>query len=619
MNEIKKFNSMNSLFLMGRPRNTEAGFIITTTEQHSPDHPALDMKLIILWIAAAAAIRCPYNQYPWPENNPTKCCDSCPPGTHMLNYRWGEDCMDTSRNCIGCGTGTFKDTYNTEFQCATCAECPVNRHKLVSKACTAQSDTRCTCRPDYTCVGPQCANCMTCPPGKYMIDPKLGFGCRNCPAGSFMGRNNVELSCNICTTCPPNAEIIASCTSQYDTICKDRCPSGMWWDGESCNRYQPCSPGRHPQKTKSGIACLLCSRGSWNEGNNALCLPQRTCPTGELSVFGMVEPWFNRVCSGSDAVITCPPVIHPTETRGYSVRHADDVLGVQVCDAITGCKMLMATAEIMPLGEGVFKLLPSSKLSRQDLACASSRQFPPPHLQTEWTYLGNRTGGDWLRRMFVTMMYEFMSLEDIKAVCKNVTGSPGTACSGGTAVHKLFVWLSGASDEAIFGFAKTIDDLGTGYYGLAKIFEYYTRLVAVVLPPPFIVEYPKQGDAPIDIVPVEPIPEKPTNEPTVPTPEPISVGCMLWDHNGAAPGEVCCKACHPGNKMVKPCGPKPSELCSLCGNGTYSENADLKPSCKRCMDCVGATEPFSPCLGNRDTYCKCKQGSCANPHCNRCV
>ncbi|XP_073326136.1 tumor necrosis factor receptor superfamily member 9a [Pagrus major] len=93
-------------------------------------------------------------------------------------------------------------------------------------------------------------------------------------------------------------------------------------------------------------------------------------------------------------------------------------------------------------------------------------------------------------------------------------------------------------------------------------------------------------------------------------------GCMTWNKIG---DDVCCEACHPGNRLVNKCGPKPQELCKPCEPNTYTVEP-LKLSCLRCTQCVGAQVLLRECTATTDTKCGCKEGlTCGNPACTFCV
>ncbi|XP_030589729.1 tumor necrosis factor receptor superfamily member 9a [Archocentrus centrarchus] len=96
----------------------------------------------------------------------------------------------------------------------------------------------------------------------------------------------------------------------------------------------------------------------------------------------------------------------------------------------------------------------------------------------------------------------------------------------------------------------------------------------------------------------------------------VNTGCLKWTQRGS---NVCCDICHPGNRLVKDCGPDPSKLCKPCELGTYT----VKPkeySCVTCAQCVGAQVLIKNCTATTDTKCGCKEGlTCGNAQCSFCV
>ncbi|XP_070767236.1 tumor necrosis factor receptor superfamily member 9-like [Enoplosus armatus] len=93
-------------------------------------------------------------------------------------------------------------------------------------------------------------------------------------------------------------------------------------------------------------------------------------------------------------------------------------------------------------------------------------------------------------------------------------------------------------------------------------------------------------------------------------------GCMKWIQNGE---NVCCEACHPGNRLVKECGPKPRDLCTPCESRKFTVNPkDYR--CYSCTQCVGAQVLVKECTAAADTKCGCKEGlTCGDDRCSFCV
>ncbi|KAF7209249.1 tumor necrosis factor receptor superfamily member 9a [Nothobranchius furzeri] len=94
------------------------------------------------------------------------------------------------------------------------------------------------------------------------------------------------------------------------------------------------------------------------------------------------------------------------------------------------------------------------------------------------------------------------------------------------------------------------------------------------------------------------------------------VGCKTWRQEG---DNVCCDECHPGNRLVRQCGPRPKQLCTPCETGTYTHNP-MTRRCDRCTQCVGAQVHLEDCTNQSDTQCGCKDGlTCGDGKCSFCV
>ncbi|CAK6963888.1 tumor necrosis factor receptor superfamily member 5-like [Scomber scombrus] len=93
-------------------------------------------------------------------------------------------------------------------------------------------------------------------------------------------------------------------------------------------------------------------------------------------------------------------------------------------------------------------------------------------------------------------------------------------------------------------------------------------------------------------------------------------GCMKWRPEGE---NVCCDACHPGNRRVKECGPDPKGLCTPCDSDYYTNDPkDYK--CQMCTECMGAQVLVKKCTATSDTVCGCIEGHiCGDEHCSFCV
>ncbi|XP_047456194.1 tumor necrosis factor receptor superfamily member 9a [Mugil cephalus] len=98
--------------------------------------------------------------------------------------------------------------------------------------------------------------------------------------------------------------------------------------------------------------------------------------------------------------------------------------------------------------------------------------------------------------------------------------------------------------------------------------------------------------------------------------EEVQEGCKKWDPYKE---DVCCEACHPGNRLVTKCGQKAKDLCKTCEPGTFNGDGTTY-QCTRCTQCVGAQILLEPCTATTDTKCGCEQGlTCGDERCSFCV
>ncbi|XP_038138609.1 tumor necrosis factor receptor superfamily member 9a isoform X1 [Cyprinodon tularosa] len=94
------------------------------------------------------------------------------------------------------------------------------------------------------------------------------------------------------------------------------------------------------------------------------------------------------------------------------------------------------------------------------------------------------------------------------------------------------------------------------------------------------------------------------------------VGCKKWRSTDEG---VCCDECHPGNRVVKRCGPNPTELCTPCERDHYTLKT-LSSACSICSQCVGALVQLKACTRTSNTQCGCPKGLlCGDNPCTFCV
>ncbi|KAL1021013.1 hypothetical protein UPYG_G00007580 [Umbra pygmaea] len=102
-------------------------------------------------------------------------------------------------------------------------------------------------------------------------------------------------------------------------------------------------------------------------------------------------------------------------------------------------------------------------------------------------------------------------------------------------------------------------------------------------------------------------------------PDEIKRGCNSWITSSHS-SDVCCNECHPGNRLVKQCGPDPEQLCEPCENNRYITDP-IARFCTLCTQCVGGAQKLkTPCTKSKDTECDCKAGlRCGDDKCKFCV
>ncbi|TKS76724.1 hypothetical protein D9C73_010814 [Collichthys lucidus] len=84
------------------------------------------------------------------------------------------------------------------------------------------------------------------------------------------------------------------------------------------------------------------------------------------------------------------------------------------------------------------------------------------------------------------------------------------------------------------------------------------------------------------------------------------VGCLKWRPGGN--NNVCCDACHPGNRLVRECGPSPKDLCKPCEPKRFTTDPK-NYRCKQCTQCVGSCTTCPEGTFNNQIHQKCKPWS----------
>ncbi|KAF7226950.1 CD27 molecule [Nothobranchius furzeri] len=108
--------------------------------------------------SSGLSLHCNQNQYAWPTESPTVCCDKCSPGSHMESRPPGS----CKINCKPCTGDRFMDSHNVEMSCKVCDIC--NKPNFVTETnCTSTRNTVCKCQTGYTCTDETCTKCELIP------------------------------------------------------------------------------------------------------------------------------------------------------------------------------------------------------------------------------------------------------------------------------------------------------------------------------------------------------------------------------------------------------------------------------------------------------------------------
>uniref|UniRef100_A0A8B9KD65 Tumor necrosis factor receptor superfamily, member 9a n=2 Tax=Astyanax mexicanus TaxID=7994 RepID=A0A8B9KD65_ASTMX len=97
------------------------------------------------------------------------------------------------------------------------------------------------------------------------------------------------------------------------------------------------------------------------------------------------------------------------------------------------------------------------------------------------------------------------------------------------------------------------------------------------------------------------------------------IGCADWELGDRNRNNVCCRACHPGNRLVTTCGPDPTKLCEPCEANRFITHP-IKKYCDVCRVCTEPQIQLKACTAAFDTVCGCEPGlRCGDQPCSFCV
>ncbi|XP_030015179.1 tumor necrosis factor receptor superfamily member 4 [Sphaeramia orbicularis] len=86
-------------------------------------------------------------QYLWPMDNPTLCCNMCPPGHYMYKRNPNTCHID----CKPCADGRYSDTHTFQMRCDSCIDCnKPNLNMEYETPCSSTQNAVCRCKAGYT-------------------------------------------------------------------------------------------------------------------------------------------------------------------------------------------------------------------------------------------------------------------------------------------------------------------------------------------------------------------------------------------------------------------------------------------------------------------------------------
>ncbi|XP_053182471.1 tumor necrosis factor receptor superfamily member 6 [Scomber japonicus] len=89
------------------------------------------------------------------------CCNSCPPGKHMVR----RSRVECEIECQSCTDGRYNDIYNVKLRCNICENC--NKSNMEYKtSCSVTRNAVCRCKAGFRCSDQQCTECIPVPTTK---------------------------------------------------------------------------------------------------------------------------------------------------------------------------------------------------------------------------------------------------------------------------------------------------------------------------------------------------------------------------------------------------------------------------------------------------------------------
>ncbi|XP_052819882.1 tumor necrosis factor receptor superfamily member 14-like [Mya arenaria] len=187
--------------------------------------------LCTVYVVSALTNNCLEEAYhPYYQTTDDRFCKKCPQG-----HYWIQDCDDNgeSAHCAPCKNGSYSPCYNIALTCEPCdIHCPGHSNQeafydreYISEPCTATSNIKCTCKPDfYRESGPEglCLQKIPCNPGQGVVFHATDSQteCQPCVIGlTFSNTSSFTEACKECTKCAADEHVIHDCNPKYDRVC----------------------------------------------------------------------------------------------------------------------------------------------------------------------------------------------------------------------------------------------------------------------------------------------------------------------------------------------------------------------------------------------------------------